>query len=366
MTTTDIFQINKNYYSSKEEYDKEYKHVHTNKRYKNFKQLHFHAGDIEQFEEYRDMSNGSTPFIYLNENIYLKELKFNFWEGNKDLESICVKNTFNYIFNKLKKGIFVKIKDNKLSVFLPFSKHKYTNEWSDLVKFDPKYSKYIGNDFKEKNKHMIGFFKYIHLMNQKFSNRKYEFNSNKINKFVNTYYANNGLFKPEFPVKEGDTNNNMMKDMLENLCNKRKIPDIEFFINRRDFPIIKKNYTEPYDDIFGSNQPLISYKYDKYSPILSMSSTSEFADILIPTGDDWTRVNPDKKFQPDFPDYNFIFDIDWKNKINKAIFRGSSTGRHICVNKNMRLKASYLSLSNKQYLDAGITNWNLRPRKLKK
>ncbi len=34
-------------------------------------------------------------------------------------------NTFDYVFNKFKKGIFVKIVDNKVVTFLPFSKHGY-------------------------------------------------------------------------------------------------------------------------------------------------------------------------------------------------------------------------------------------------
>ncbi len=40
----------------------------------------------------------------------------------------------------LKKGIFVKIVDNKVVTFLPFSKHGYKNDWGDLMKYDP--SKY--------------------------------------------------------------------------------------------------------------------------------------------------------------------------------------------------------------------------------
>ena len=66
--------------------------------------------------------------------------------------------------------------------------------------------------------------------------------------------------------------------------------DIEFFVNRRDFPVIKRNSTEPYDDMFGHNHPLISHQYDQYSPILSMVTTDEHADITIPTGEDWSRI----------------------------------------------------------------------------
>ena len=50
------------------------------------------------------------------------------WAKYKDVDAIAVINTFRYIFYKFKKGIFVKIVNNKLAVFLPFSNVCYKNE----------------------------------------------------------------------------------------------------------------------------------------------------------------------------------------------------------------------------------------------
>ena len=69
---------------------------------------------------------------------------------------------------------------------------------------------------------------------------------------------------------EGDTNVGTVKNMLETLCATRKVPDIEFFMNRRDFPILTRNGTEPYHGIWGENTPLVSHNIPKYLPILSM------------------------------------------------------------------------------------------------
>ena len=176
----------------------------------------------------------------------------------------------------------------------------------------------------------------------------------------------------EYPIQESDTNVCVIKNLFEELCNERTIPDFEFFINRRDFPIITKNGTESYFHIFGKDKKLVSHSYEKYSPILGQVSNHSFADLAMPTTDDWTRVqNKDGKW---FPKNIREFTINtetykWEEKINTAIFRGSSTGYGTCINTNMRLKAAYLSQHTKPdengipYLDAGITKWNCRARK---
>ena len=111
-------------YSSIEECKlNEYIKVNTNPRYSHFCQSLFTAGDEEQFEQARNRCN-PKPFKeeYNNESSI-------YWEGYSNIYAGCITNTFKYIFHKFKKGIFIQIRDNKLSVFLPFSKHNYTNEW---------------------------------------------------------------------------------------------------------------------------------------------------------------------------------------------------------------------------------------------
>lgn len=357
MFTTSQFQIKPNYYCSQQECTDSYKNKHnTNQRYKFFNQTHFTAGDIEQFQLYRDPTNGNscTPAISLENNIF-NEINFNiYWEKYLNIHSNDITNTFKYMFYKFKKGIFVKIKNNELKVFLPFSNKNFINEWSDFIKIDPKFV------------NMENFVRYINNM----ENRKTYKQS--INKFVNSWYANNCLIRYEFPVSEGDTNVPIICDMLLELCKNRTIPDVEFFINRRDFPIIKRDGTEPYNHIYNNNVPLVSHKYDKYAPILSMVSNKDFSDIPIPTGDDWSICgSKDGKFFPKSRKSNETnYYSDWNIKIPTAIFRGSSTGAQVKLTTNSRLKLVKLSNDTPPdkngipLLDAGITNWNLRPRKI--
>lgn len=357
MTTTDDFQVLPDYYTSKSECSEaKRKKVCTNPRYTHFKQTHFTAGDESQFQKYRSMTNGQVciPVINLNNNRF-RDINLSLWIKYQNLNATCVTKTFRYMFNKMKKGIFIKIQDNKLKVFLPFSKDGFINEWSNKIKIDPSF----GN--------MYNFAKYIN----KLGNKRYRVN---VTQHADHWYANNCLVRYENPINEGDTNVPNMSDMIKNLCEHRKVPDIEFFINRRDFPIIKRNNTEAYEHIFGDNQPLLSHEYDQYAPILSMVTTKDHADIPIPTGDDWARITSKEGrfFTNDCKTYPQIeeFNIKWDDKKPTAVWRGASTGCGVNTDTNIRLKLSYLSVTTPHgkdgpLLDAGISKWQLRARKLK-
>ena len=105
----------------------------------------------------------------------------------------------------------------------------------------------------------------------------------------------------------------------------------------------------------------------KFIPILSMTTTIAHADIPIPTWEDWSRIasiDEDKFFSKPVRDYKYNFETTWTNKSPIAIFRGTSTGRGVDIDTNMRLRLANIShkLGNTMILDAGITKWNLRPR----
>ena len=77
--------------------------------------------------------------------------------------------------------------------------------------------------------------------------KRYIYNRNK-------WVANNCIFRNTFPEYEGDKLTSEYKYLLINLLKKEKIPDVSFFINLRDFPILKKDLTEPYHHIYNSNK----------------------------------------------------------------------------------------------------------------
>ena len=71
MTTTSFLQNYPDYYNSVEEcvsFTKNYNKIQSNHRYKNFSQINFTAGDIEQFEMYRYTKNNKNE-IFENINV---------------------------------------------------------------------------------------------------------------------------------------------------------------------------------------------------------------------------------------------------------------------------------------------------------
>ena len=189
------------------------------------------------------------------------------------------------------------------------------------------------------------------------------------------WYANNCIFRPESLkynfsefIEEGDKTIVPFKYFLLDFLKHKEINDIEFFFNQRDFPVLKHNYEEPYEQIFGTQKIEEEYQIPSYTPILSQSGNINYQDIPIPTEDDMKRltnkIHPDKCDNPYQTKINFEMDFDKKKPI--CVFRGSATGCGITIDTNMRLKAAQLSYEwnkkGKKILDAKLTGLNRKPK----
>lgn len=304
------------------------KRVNTNDKYPNFFQKIYTAGDKEQFYKY--VPRGLTPI----------ETK-----------------TFDYIFNILKKGVYVVILNNTLNVFLPFNNADYKNDWGHLLKFRD-FNKVISIGNK--------------LIYNKNIDKKY---FREVNKNTTEWYANYNIFRNEIysngilkgKMDEGDKSIENFLQLLSEVCCTYKIPDMSFFMNPRDYPIIKKNgynFEHPYDIIFkaaGKEVPSMnSYLGDGHSVVFSQSISDDYGDILIPNDDDIYRLLCPVPF-------NQINPGIWDKKKNAAVFRGSATGNGITEESNMRLKllkiANEYNSKKKEdfpYMDVKITSPNTR------
>jgi len=375
MNDDNIFNINKfrdkkvNYYNSFNNCAKDShkiskkKRVQTNPKFTSFDQIYFTAGDEKDVNKYALLP---TRYFFSQEvDITKKITDKNYFKLYKNIDYISIKNTFDYMFHKFKKGIYVIIKNNKLFLYLPFSKANYKNNWVKQTYFTKDEKRLLENNNykhikKELDKNIIEFQK---KYPQQFQyGRKIDFDREK-------WYANNCNFRNLVPRYEGELNTNVYKDLLETLVKERTIPDVEFFINDRDFPLLKKDFTEPYNHLYDGDNIKIEEKYQfkKMAPIFSKSITNEFADILIPTNDDWVKESnhyfvddcSNKLHKDEWAKIN----MDWKDKKDICIFRGSATGCGITIDNNIRLKAAYLSTQYPNILDAAITDWNARPKK---
>ena len=77
----------------------------------------------------------------------------------------------------------------------------------------------------------------------------------------------------------GDSHLAQLRDMLESMCKLHGrecqldsttiLPDVEFFINKRDHPQLKRDLTEPYDFIFAPDPSpqILRARFGSYAPI---------------------------------------------------------------------------------------------------
>ena len=84
---------------------------------------------------------------------------------------------------------------------------------------------------------------------------------------------------------EGDKTVIPLKYFLINFidyCKEKNIniPDVDFFFNPRDFPILRYDNLEPYDKIFPDKKLKKEYIHDNYTPILSQSGNINSQIIL--------------------------------------------------------------------------------------
>lgn len=336
---------------SKQAYEDYLRQIQTNPKYIQFNQTYFHAGDEVQFERYgflqtRMLTYPKTP--QSDSSIY------------SGYNSDTTYHTFEYLFDKLKKGVYVAIRDNRLSVYLPFNNANYVNNWKSVLE-------------ASKNK---GILKKM-LQERNFKNKRELKNVSDPSR----WYANNCIFRPERMrfhfgsyIQEGDKTVVPFRHFLENFMkyiqeSGKQIQDMDFFFNPRDFPVLKQDYKEPYEQIFPEKTIESQYQLPIYTPILSQSGNHNYHDIPIPTEDDMLRITPDKiyfdscgnKFSKEV-DYN----LDWNSKQPICVFRGSATGCGITPDTNMRLKACLLSFRLQEkgitYLDAKLTGWNKKPK----
>jgi len=322
----------------------------TNPRYRFFRQSHFTAGDKEQFLD----AWTAPPSTWGRDRVLQPEdtslsIGYEIDPRFCDPGPTSVMNTFEYLFEKMKKGVFVRIVDNRVDLFLPFSKAYYKNNLP--IRMCP-----------------MEVFRSI----QEREGRP--FDERRIQKQTEYWYANNGIFRYENPIRENESGIHELHDMLVETCRHRKLPDIEFFLNKRDFPLLKRDFTEPYDAIYGDDHPLEEmHRFTRHCPILGMTTREGFSDLPIPTWDDWARVSSiedGKHFPKDFRDYREEMHLDWETKIPTLVFRGASTGLGTTVRDNPRLFMADLSLMGLRdegdgilWMDCGITRWNLRARK---
>lgn len=241
-------------------------------------------------------------------------------------------NTLRYMFHKFRSGYYLSIKNNKVVEFTPFYNLDFKNNWYQLLdtslipknKIYPDGSKWMATNSM------------VHLENRYFSDQKYS---------IDTFLE--------------------VVNMFISVCNKKTVPDIDIFVNVKDFPLLKVDKTEPFHHIYNSKDyPLTTYSYDRYYPVLSFNTSDNFLDIPIPTNHEWWFITGSYFKSRCLNDYlNGAIQLEWSKKKPTAVFRGKATGAGVFIKNNPRLKAARLDklwsedINKRGLLDAGITSF---------
>lgn len=327
---------------NKEECIKKIIRKQTNKKFTSFDHILFTIGD------YNDFSFHVILRLMLLLETYLFE----------DL-----RDTFNYIFEILKKGNIGFIKNNKLEFFLPFSNYYFQNpviEYLHVNEKDLQELKLL-NQFKKKND-IENYFK-LEKKNNRFMWYLLKSQGQLHNRYLERrkWVVNGCFFRNE--KYEGDKFYNLYHHFFYEYSKYSNIQNenIIYFFNIRDFPIARKNNTYPYHNIVKD----LKLNYQINFPILSLCTTDDHKDICMPTPDDLTFIYDDILFPPKICDFieKKKLQFHWNKKKNKVCFRGSATGCGITSKTNMRIKAYEIGQLYPDLFDIGITNSNSRLKK---
>ena len=310
------------------------------------------------------------------------------------------RNTLKYMFEHMRAGIYVMIRRGKVRMFAPFVNSTYENNWSKQLYWEPGgtnvdvyYQEKSASGYREEN----------------------------VCPKVSDWWANGNIICNEH-CPPGESQSQYwadqflppLRDMLHKLCEEREVPDCEFFINKRDYPHLKHNPAagvpvEPYGFIYdrddrdpAADVPLTRELHATYAPIASFycGHADRFADLPLPSSEDWeaatglifppsfkleldkaTNTMVTKKPRDLFTEENFRkFERPWEDKVETCLFRGTATGGGTTAQTNQRINAATLSHQWKSdsryngstppgsapFLDAAITGWNLRDKKIAK
>lgn len=297
----------------------------------------------------------SHPELFANRDLPLYESR----------DRAATINTINYVFDQFHRGVFVQILDNKIKTFVAINNYESVGfDVMKHIKFDPKKYKNI-DDFIEK-------VNTEHFKRYKLIKRKED----------SIYFmgCSVNLWADLTPRgQDVDWLYTYQYHILVELLKVRKVNDIEFILNSKDQTmLVADGESSPHFNILGNLTTPMNRKSKNFIPIINMGSHKKYADLPMPTNDDWEIIT-NKIFlglcRNQYINIAAYIDTDYDRKIPTAIFRGGATGCGTLVRTNPRLHAAYLSskyynhpkygIASKDglYLDARLVSFKKKPKK---
>jgi hypothetical protein len=141
--------------------------------------------------------------------------------------------------------------------------------------------------------------------------------------------------------------------MLDATCDAHVVSDVDFFMNKRDYPQLRRDGSEPYARFTGE-AALSREVYSTYLPITSFYTGTDTADLPMPPCEDWGVATGQS-----FPGAPYgVFDmaaasaVPFLERSPVAVFRGSATGH------GARLHLVTHAATRPDLVNAGVTGYN--------
>lgn len=241
-------------------------------------------------------------------------------------------NTLRYLFFHMRCGILVSIRSGCLFMFAPFANARYTNPWSDRLRFEAG----SGDGYAAQKSRITRKPKEAWLPPA-------------------SWWMNGGILCNVMPAEVwGNAHCDILVDMIKATCAAHAIPDCDFFINKRDYPQLRKDRGEPYQRFVGS-ATLTRERYTHHAPVFSFYTGSDYSDVAMPLTEDWKlvlaeEVEKSTELAP------------WEETVPTACFRGSATGNGVTPATNVRIRLVLHSLAHPDTVDARFGSHNLRDK----
>ena len=255
----------------------------------------------------------------------------------------AVLNTLRYLFFHTRCGIFVSIRDGHVVAFVPFANAAYKNHYGHRIQLTDDalaVTAYAAVKAKSLRKPV-----------------------ERVMEDVNRWWLNGGIMCNVMPRNVwGDEYVASIRDMLDETCIRHTIPDVDFFVNKRDYPQLRSDGGEPYGEFIGQG-PLERETYSAYVPVFSFYTGSDMADVPMPTTEDWAAATgrcfpPGSMGPPIFHNKQPTHDASDM----RAVFRGTATGRGITPETNVRMRIAVFGAARPDLVDAGVTGYNTRDK----
>ena len=306
--------------------------------------LHYYNGDIRGLEELTSVycvMEFSKPG-YLPFHIPVLDT-WNKIERYIPDRSVKIHNTLCYLFFHMRCAIYCRVENNQLVAFHPFANRNYENNWPKPLQFGHYRSKDDLLLYETKKAFLDA---YAHM-----------YRPEKTIEDEGKWWANGGLIGN---VRGADVWGQSMFHELHEAVTRAAatMGDGEFFLNKRDRPLLRKDGLEPYACIWNGNPPSIyaaTNKWvgrarglqgrveDDFAPLYSFYTDNRFFDRHMPILHEYEMEETDVK--------------PWRERRKTVFFRGGATGNGVTKQTNPRLKLCSMVVRG---LDARLTSLNPR------